>query len=430
MTAPVVCIAGSRPTDISAAASAPPETVPVPAPQIAQGSNGTGPRRHSETPLPRLGHRPALDGLRGIAILGVIGVHAGLLPGGGAGVDIFFTLSGFLITCLLLEEHAATGQVRLKHFYMRRFLRLVPAFALLVLVHLVYCLAFYQGWDRKAGLAGGVVSFCYLANWSRAFKWIPHFGLGHTWSLAIEEQFYLVWPILLLGILALVKSRGHALRAVVALALAFATYRAILIQQGAPFYRIYNALDTRADALLIGCAAALLYTAYPLQIKVQGMSLLGAAASTSFLLLLGYFALGESEGGPSLYGGGATLLALGSAVVIIGLMYEPSGWRASCWLLKRRWLVWVGKISYGLYLWHFFVFYVFEERFPNAPGYLVKPLALGASFAVAAVSFYVLEKPILRLKNRFAWGAEPVRPDAAPRGAAAAVAQVSLSTVG
>src|SRR5260370_110527 len=331
MTAPVVCVAGSGVTDLPAT----PEAAPCSTPQRAQGPDATETRPPTGTP--RLGHRPALDGLRGIAILGVIGVHVALLPGGGAGVDVFFTLSGFLITSLLLEEHAETGRLRLKQFYMRRFLRLVPAFTLLLLVHFVYCLVCYRGWQQKAGLAGGVISLGYFSNWSRAYKWIPHFGLSHTWSLAIEEQFYLLWPVLLLAVLFLFKSQGGRLRAVAALALAFVLYRALLIQWGAPFHRIYNGLDTRADALLIGCLTSFIYKTYPIKSESRSAWLLGAAACLSLLLLLGHFALAQSDDSPSWYCGGFTLLSVGSALVILGLMSEPPGWRILTRLLKVRW---------------------------------------------------------------------------------------------
>jgi peptidoglycan/LPS O-acetylase OafA/YrhL len=339
-----------------------------------------------------------------------------LLPGGGAGVDIFFTLSGFLITSLLLEEHAETGRLRLRQFYMRRALRLVPAFALLLLVHFVYCLTCYRGWDLKASLAGGVISCFYLSNWSRAYKWVPHFGLSHTWSLAIEEQFYLLWPVLLLAILFLLKSQGGRLRAVAALAVAFVIYRALLIQWGAPFHRIYNGLDTRADALLIGCLTSFIYKTYPIKSASRSARLLGAAACLSLVLLLAYFTLGQDADAPPWYGVGFTLLSLASALVILGLIYEPPGWRLLSRLLKLRSLVWVGKVSYGLYLWHFFIVYAFKEQFPQASDWVVMPLAVGVSLAIATVSFYALEKPVLRWKNRFAWRAEPA-PYSLSRGA-------------
>lgn len=376
---------------------------PIRRPTTVRKPVTTPPPPAQETRAPALGHQPALDGLRGIAVLAVIGLHAGLLPGGGAGVDVFFTLSGFLITCLLFEERAATGTVRLGQFYMRRLLRLMPALVCLLVVHAIYCGIFYEGWERKAGLTGGMISLSYLSNWSRAFKWLPLAGLSHTWSLAIEEQFYLLWPVLLLGILALARSPRRALVAVLALAVLFAGHRARLMYQGAPLHRLYNGLDTRADALLIGCSAALMYQAFPIRRGARAAWCLSLAAGLCFLLLLGYFVVGDTCEAPGLYYGGYSLLALGSALVILGLTQAAPGLGILSALLRRPLLVWVGKLSYGLYLWHFFIFYVCEERFPQATRWLTLALAVCLTFAVAALSFYVVERPILRLKSRFAW---------------------------
>ena len=151
-----------------------------------------------------LGHRRALDGLRGVAVLAVLGFHGGVpfMRGGFLGVDVFFVLSGFLITSLLYEEWRRTGAIRLRAFYMRRVLRLLPALILLLLALTIY--AIWLPWpDQRARLRAEIAfTLLYVANWALAFRLVPDLGfLAHAWSLAIEEQFYLVWPLALLLLL-------------------------------------------------------------------------------------------------------------------------------------------------------------------------------------------------------------------------------------
>jgi peptidoglycan/LPS O-acetylase OafA/YrhL len=210
-----------------------------------------------------LGYRPALDGLRGIAILGVLAFHThhlfgwSLLKGGSAGVDIFFVLSGFLITALLVEEWEHTGAINLKSFYWRRALRLVPD--LLILLTTLYFLADIlflpaEADDTRRGIP---VAFVYASDLALAFFNIRLGALQHTWSLAIEEHFYLVWPLLLLGALKLGVSGKKLVVITLLLAFASAFHRASLQQFGALPVRTYYGFDTRADALLIGCATAM-----------------------------------------------------------------------------------------------------------------------------------------------------------------------------
>jgi peptidoglycan/LPS O-acetylase OafA/YrhL len=205
-----------------------------------------------------LGYKPALDGSRAVAILAVLLFHGGA-PGFGwgyIGVDLFFVLSGYLITSILLVEHAKVGRISLLDFYRRRALRLFPALAALCLTFLVYAAVALD--DPTQGIREVLIVALYAGNWIRAFSLGQPQYLGHTWSLAIEEQLYLVWPLLIWGVLFLSKgSAAKALRLVVALAIASIGWRAILALQGATADRLYNGSDTRADALLIGAALAL-----------------------------------------------------------------------------------------------------------------------------------------------------------------------------
>src|SRR5437588_243135 len=199
----------------------------------------------------RLGHVAALDGLRGVAILLVVSVHfTGVPKGGGLGVDLFFVLSGFLITTLLLEERERDGRIRIRAFYERRARRLLPALAVLLLAFLVIDAA--QG---RNGLSQVAVYGLYAGNAYEAFVSsvsTPSLGLVHLWSLAQEEQFYLLWP---LGFLLAVRSRRPA-RWLAALFALLVCYRIALVAHGAPMYRIDRGPDTQSEPLVAGCLIA------------------------------------------------------------------------------------------------------------------------------------------------------------------------------
>jgi peptidoglycan/LPS O-acetylase OafA/YrhL len=198
---------------------------------------------------------PSLDGLRGLAILAVMLNNARYLPGGFLGVDIFFVLSGFLITALLLQEWQRTGTIRLGAFYARRALRLLPAlFALLALV-LVAPGLFYLAappWKDAA------IAALYATNWVNAFSLRNMAILDHTWSLTVEEQFYVLWPPLVPVLLAL-RVRRRWILSMVLLGISVSTSLRLLLWDGpASIKRLYYGLGTRLDALLVGCLVALL----------------------------------------------------------------------------------------------------------------------------------------------------------------------------
>jgi peptidoglycan/LPS O-acetylase OafA/YrhL len=198
---------------------------------------------------------PSLDGLRGLAILAVMLNNARYLPGGFLGVDIFFVLSGFLITALLLQEWQRTGTIRLGAFYARRALRLLPAlFALLALV-LVAPGLFYlaaRPWKDAA------IAALYATNWVNAFSLRNMAILDHTWSWTVEEQFYVLWPPLVPVLLAL-RVRRRWILSMVLLGISVSTRLRLLLWDGpASIKRLYYGLGTRLDALLVGCLVALL----------------------------------------------------------------------------------------------------------------------------------------------------------------------------
>ncbi|MFW9929612.1 MAG: acyltransferase family protein, partial [Candidatus Thorarchaeota archaeon] len=159
----------------------------------------------------RFGYVPQLDGMRGIAVLAVIAFHAGIsfMPGGFIGVDIFFVLSGFLITSLLIREYDKYKDINFKHFYIRRALRLLPALILLLILFSVLSVFFLQWTQAKSNLEDALIVLFYVANWARAFHIHGAGWLGHAWSLSIEEQFYILWPITLIFLLKRIHSRRN-----------------------------------------------------------------------------------------------------------------------------------------------------------------------------------------------------------------------------
>lgn len=311
-------------------------------------------------------YRPELDGLRGIAVLVVLAAHAGVPGirgegGGGAGVTLFFVLSGFLITSLIVAERERDGRVNLPAFYVRRGLRLLPAlFALVFVVIIAYGFGLWVASPPDGLAIAAVVG--YVGNWA-SVAGLQLGVLAHTWSLAVEEQFYLLWPALLLLGLRLGGRRRTAV-AILAISIMVTPWRMILWSDGA-FDRVLNGTDTHADALLIGCAIALLNVRLPSRI-----GLLGALAIVG--LGIAWRASAEVYFLP--------LAAIAAAIAVAGCP-EVLGWRP---------LAYVGRISYGLYLWHYLFIW----------SGLPWPVVIFISFVTAVVSFQVIERPFLRLKDR------------------------------
>lgn len=338
---------------------------------------------------------PSLDGLRAIAIGSVVAFHAypGILPGGWVGVDIFFVLSGYLITRLLSGEIAENGRIGFRRFYARRFLRLTPAFACLLAFELVH--AATNRAHRVEILQATAISATYLMNWNRAFHWLPQDLLPHTWSLAMEEQFYLLWPLTLTFITPR-RPRTWVLGAII---LVFA-WRCFLAFSGADPERTYNGFDTHSDALLIGCALALT-TLGPWVLKAARAAVAIPLAAMAVMLATMH---DQSFFTQTI---GLSLTAICAAWIMVVAI--DGGWLKR--LLSLPPMTYTGRISYGWYLWHYPAIAIIRAHFHNPAAGVV---AAAVSYLVAVASFHFVERPFLRLKARFEPARQVVAPDAPP----------------
>lgn len=353
------------------------------------------------SPAQAASHRvPALDGLRAVAVLAVMGYHAGLAPlsGGFLGVDVFFVLSGFLITRLLAAEHARSGRLRLLHFYVRRTLRLLPGLAAMCGLLLVW--VWHLPYPAMAGPVERemAATLLYVANWAEIRGQIRPLGFfGHAWSLAIEEQFYIVWP-LVLG--AMLRSWSHRTKiaAVGFAAAASGLLRALMWTGPEASMRVFHGSDTRAEALLVGCATALILDGGRLPFPPRKARALGAAANASAVVLA--LALrGATPDAAWMFRGGFTVVALAVACVILQLANAPQGLLAR--VLSARPLVRTGRISYGLYLWHWPIFLALAPVFTGLAPLPTLALRFTASFAAAIASWLLVERWFLLWKRRW-----------------------------
>jgi peptidoglycan/LPS O-acetylase OafA/YrhL len=341
---------------------------------------------------------PALDGLRALAVAAVVGYHLGLpwARGGYLGVDLFFVLSGFLITGLLVGEREATGGVRLGGFYARRARRLLPA--LLLVLAAVEAFAAWRGRGMAvSGLRADVAAALgYVANWRFIAAGRGYFdqftvpsALRHTWSLAIEEQYYLLWPLLLLALLRLVRgSRRQAAGATVVMAMASAAAMALLYHPGTDPSRPYYGTDTRCFALLLGSALALLL---PASGPARGRRALHGAGAAA-LAVIGLAWVTVSDGSGWMYRGGFLGVAALSAVVVAAASREQTGPLGA--LLSARPLSWLGLRSYGVYLWHWPVIDLLTRSQTGLSGWNLRAAQAGVTLVAAALSYRFVERPI------------------------------------
>jgi peptidoglycan/LPS O-acetylase OafA/YrhL len=408
------------------------------------------PRRESrQRPHVALPQYPGLDGLRALAVVAVLLYHGGVSWSGGGflGVEMFFVLSGFLITSLLVAEWGRSGAIALRAFWARRARRLLPAlFALVAAIGIYYAVA----GPTKAvpGLQGdGISTLLYFSNWHQVAAGTNYFAasgpvspLQHTWSLAIEEQFYVLWPLLVLGILSCARRRGasdrRSLQVLLGLSLTGAVLAAaemaLLFDGGHGLDRVYYGTDTRATGLLLGASLAIALairrksdpahpaTTPPRPAPHWARHALGAAG----LLLLPALAAAivVADGDDAwVYPFGMLATDAVMVVLIAAVVLRPRA--VGSRLLAFSPLRAVGRISYGLYLWHFPLFLWLDEISTGLHGAALLVLRLTVTLAVSLVSYVVVEQPI-RQRRRPAWVVRGL----APVGAGAAVVSLLMAS--
>jgi peptidoglycan/LPS O-acetylase OafA/YrhL len=353
-----------------------------------------------EIPERELPYNPPLDGVRALAIALVLLYHGGasLVPGGFVGVDTFFVLSGFLITSILVREHETTGGIALGSFWARRARRLLPALVVMTGVVLLWAHFFARGDYPDLGADALSVLF-YFANW--------HFSTGasyvnlgsspspflHAWSLAIEEQFYLVWPLLVLGAFKLGLSRAKLFALTLLAAAGSAALMVCLYDPSRDPTALYYNTATRVQALFIGAALAIAIALWAPPARRLGARLwsgLAAVGCAGVVVLSATMTIG----GTFTFQGGLTLAALFAAALIGGITLAGSSPLARCLSLGP--VRYVGRISYGLYLWHWPIFVVLDGSRTGLNGLELFTLRLVATFAAAIASFHLIEMPIRR----------------------------------
>jgi peptidoglycan/LPS O-acetylase OafA/YrhL len=355
----------------------------------------------------RLSYVAGLDGVRAFSVAAVLAYHAGVnhVTGGFLGVDAFFALSGFLITSLLLGEARNTSTIKLGAFWARRARRLLPALLLvLCFVGLFSWLGAAQGTYPGLRL-DSLSTLLYVANWHFILEGSSYFQaalapspLTHTWSLAIEEQFYLVWPLVVLALVKLKRSPATLMVVAAVGALASTAWMAWLHQGGGDPTRLYYGTDSHAMTMLTGAAfAALLATwarsASPSALRARGtagagVQLVGLAGA----LTLSVMALKVTGTTPWLYKGGFLLAGVATVAIIASVVLVPRGVLGVALGLGP--IRYVGRISYGLYLWHFPLFLWLDHDRTGLVGVRLLGLRLIVTLGVATASFFLVERPI------------------------------------
>jgi peptidoglycan/LPS O-acetylase OafA/YrhL len=392
-----------------------------------------------------LRYRGGLDGLRALAIIAVLLYHGGVSWDGGGflGVEVFFVLSGFLITSLLVNEWLESGTIALRAFWARRARRLLPAlFCLVAVIGVYYAIAGTS--QAIPGLKGdGIATLLYFANWHQIATGASYFAatgpvspLTHTWSLAIEEQFYIVWPLLFLGVLSLAARRRARRRASprddsdakrrslrlllsvsVAGTLASWVEMALLYDGGRGLNRVYYGTDTRAAGLLVGASLAIalaIHRRQAVDARTTALSTTRARAlgAVAVLALAGVLAAMGIVGGNTswVYPYGLAGLDAAVAVIIAAAVLAPKALitRALSWTPLRA----IGQISYGLYLWHYPLFLWLDSSSTGISGGALLGLRLSLTVLVSVVSYFAIEQPI-RERKLPAWLVRSLAPLAA-----------------
>jgi peptidoglycan/LPS O-acetylase OafA/YrhL len=335
-------------------------------------------------------HVAELDGVRAFAVIAVLAFHADRAPastGGFIGVDIFFVLSGFLITSILAAEHAATSRIAVWNFYFRRLLRLMPALALLCAVYMLAAPFLWPEVNWLIHLRDVVISLTYFSDYGYAIWRAPEF-LRHTWSLAVEEHFYLLWPLVLPAIL---RSPNPA-RLLLLGYLLFALWRAInfaALEWNLAYYRF----DTRLAGILLGAWLALRLS----EVGTPRLGLARLGLVVPLAVLMAVLVL-LSWRDPQSYQVGFIVVELASAALIAAILdRETTTYSAARRFLASLPMQWIGKLSYGIYLWHFPISLLTRHAMPYWASLAV---CLTIATAMAWVSFHTVEATGRNWKRR------------------------------
>lgn len=342
-----------------------------------------------------LGYVPALDGIRGLMTIGVLLAHTGVSALFDSGfiifMDVFFTMSGWLITSLLIADYQKNGRIRFTKFYLRRYMRLYPALIAMLLALL--CIAVVASPEVNLRLLEIGVGFAYLTDYWRALNGPGVLYTGHLWSLAVEEQFYVLWPPLF----ALVLRRSGLSWSTVAIialgASGFALWRIWLTSHSAEVAYLFTALDMRADSLLIGCGMAValkLVTLahYPRLCRWLMLSLLPISISLVIAGLTLRHHLRWYYYVSPLFG------AIPSAIVIAAILQPQRNFMHR--LYEHPIAVFCGRICYGLYIWHWPIFQVMREMHFHPLGVLL--IGWPLTFALSIASYYLIERRFMRAR--------------------------------
>jgi peptidoglycan/LPS O-acetylase OafA/YrhL len=346
-------------------------------------------------------YMPGIDAMRALAVLAVFGYHAGLgwVPGGFLGVDVFFVISGYLITSLLLREFRSTDHIALGRFWLRRARRLLPAVGVLIAVAMIVsAIAEPDKIDQIRGDA--LASFFYFANWHFIYahtSYFEQFGrpslFTHLWSLSVEEQFYLFWPLIFAAGMK-IFGRGRLLIGVLAGAAGSVALAWLLFDPGHDASRIYYGTDTHAVGLLAGVALALVWSPVQLRTHKSFGPLVGPILDALGVVALGYLILsfvGVHDFDLALWHGGYAWVAIATALLLAALAHPAPRLGG---IIGRPALLWLGLRSYSFYLWHWPVLAMTRPGVDvDLPRGILIPLQLIACLALADLSYRFVELP-------------------------------------